>query len=172
MTDGGAFGRPRKLEPADPVREFGCGQPDLDEWIGRYALSSQQSGMSTVFVSMAGSSIAGYYALATGGIDHANAPARVAKGVPRHPVPVILLTRLAVDSRHQGSGLGRMLVRDALLRIDRAAAEIGVRALLVHAKDERARDYYLRLAEFEPSPTDPLHLCLLMKDLRKAIVGP
>ncbi|MBX3098757.1 MAG: GNAT family N-acetyltransferase [Salinibacterium sp.] len=153
------------------MREFGCGQPDLDEWIGRYALTSQQSGMSTVFVSTSASRIAGYYALATGGIDYAQAPARVAKGVPRHPVPVILLTRLAVDSRHQGEGLGRMLVGDALLRVDRAAAEIGVRALLVHAKDEHARNYYLRLAEFEPSPTDPLHLFLLMKDLRKSITG-
>ncbi|MDP3208969.1 MAG: GNAT family N-acetyltransferase [Rhodoglobus sp.] len=171
MTDGAEFGRTRKLEPADPVREFRCGQPDLDEWIGRYALASQQAGMSTVFVSMSAASIAGYYALATGGVDPADAPARVSKGVPRHPVPVILLTRLAVDSRYQGLGLGRMLVRDALLRVDRAAGEIGVRALLVHAKDERARDYYLRMAEFEESPTDPLQLFLLMKDLRKSIIG-
>ena len=171
MTEGPGFARPRKLAAADAVREFRSGQPDLDEWIGRYALTNQQSGMATVFVSTAGARIAGFYSLATGAVEHADAAARVTKGVARHPIPVILLTRLAVDKRYQGAGLGRMLVRDALLRVNRAADEIGVRALLVHAKDERARDFYLRLAEFEPSPTDPLHLYLLMKDLRKAIVG-
>lgn len=171
MTDTPAFGRPRKLEAADPVGEFHCGQTSLDEWIARYALANQQSGMATVFVSMSAGSIAGYYALSTGGVDHADAPARVTRGVPRHPIPVILLTRLAVDERSQGAGLGRMLLRDALIRIDRAADEIGVRALLVHAKDEGARAFYLRAAEFEPSPTDPLHLYLLMKDLRRAILG-
>lgn len=171
MTDTPAFGRPRKLEAADPVGEFHCGQTSLDEWIARYALANQQSGMATVFVSMSAGSIAGYYALSTGGVDHADAPARVTRGVPRHPIPVILLTRLAVDERSQGAGLGRMLLRDALIRIDRAADEIGVRAMLVHAKDEGARAFYFRAAEFEPSPTDPLHLYLLMKDLRRAILG-
>ncbi len=171
MTDAPAFARPRKLGGADPAREFQSGQSDLDEWIGRYALANQQSGMATVFVSMSAGRIAGYYALSTGAVEHADAPARVSKGVARHPIPIILLSRLAVDERYQGAGLGRMLVRDALVRVDRAADEIGVRALLVHAKDERARDYYLNLAEFEPSPTDALHLFLLLKDLRKAIVG-
>jgi len=151
------------------VSEFHCGQPDLDEWISRYALSNQQSGMATVFVSTTSNRIAGYYALATGGIEHEAAPNRVAKGVPRHPIPVIILTRLAVDDDYSGAGLGRALVRDALIRIDRAASEIGVRALLVHAKDDNARSFYLRIAEFEESPTDPLHLFLLMKDLRRAI---
>ena len=171
MTDDTRFNRPRKLVASDPVREFRCGQPDLDEWIGRHALTNQQSGMATVFVSRSGARIAGFYALATGAVEHTDATHRVTRGVPRHPIPVVLLTRLAVDEHHQGAGLGGMLVRDALLRVDRAAEEIGVRALLVHAKDERARDYYLRLAEFESSPTDPLHLFLLMKDLRRAIVG-
>lgn len=83
------------------------------------------------------------------------------------PVPVILLTRLAVDLSTRGHGLGRGLVRDALLRVDAAAEEIGVRALLVHAKDDEARNFCLHLAEFEPSPTDDLHLFLLMKDVRR-----
>ncbi len=150
------------------MSEFRCGQPDLDEWISRYALANQQSGMATVFVSMSSNRIAGYYALSTGGVEHAAAPSRVAKGVPQHPIPVIILTRLAVDENYRGEGLGRALVRDALLRVDRAASEIGVRALLVHAKDDAARNFYLRIAEFDESPTDPLHLFLLMKDLRRA----
>ena len=153
------------------MREFRCGQPDLDEWIGRHALANLQSGMATVFVSRSGARIAGFYALATGAVEHTDATHRVTRGVPRHPIPVVLLTRLAVDEHHQGAGLGGMLVRDALLRVDRAAEEIGVRALFVPPQHERPRDYYLRLAEFESSPTDPLHLFLLMKDLRRAIVG-
>jgi GNAT superfamily N-acetyltransferase len=153
------------------VSEFHCGQPDLDEWISRYALASQQAGMATVFVSTTSNRIAGYYALSTGGVEREAAPDRVAKGVPRHPIPVIILTRLAVDEDYGGAGLGRALVRDALMRVDRAAGEIGVRALLVHAKDDDARNFYLRIAEFEESPTDPLHLFLLMKDLRRALGG-
>lgn len=125
--------------------------------------------MATVFVSKNGEDIAGYYALATGGVEHDKASERVAKGVPRHPIPVIILARLAVDTRFQGSGLGRALVRDSLIRVNAAADEVGVRALLVHAKDDSARDFYLRVAEFEPSPIDPFQLFLMMKDLRKAL---
>lgn len=125
--------------------------------------------MSTVFVTEADGKIAGYYALATGGAEHSSAPPRVSKGTPRHPIPVIILTRLAVSKDHQHEGVGKGMLRDALLRVRRAADEIGVRALLVHAKDEQARNFYLSCAEFEPSPTDPLHLFLLLKDFDKSL---
>jgi GNAT superfamily N-acetyltransferase len=125
--------------------------------------------MARVFVSMDGDKVAGYYALATGGVDPEHAPPRVRKGVPRHPVPVVILARLAVDERYQGLGLGRALVRDALLRVLNVAEEVGVRALLVHAKDESAKEFYLAFGEFEESPTDPMHLFLLIKDLRLAL---
>jgi GNAT superfamily N-acetyltransferase len=88
--------------------------------------------------------------------------------MPRHPVPVMILASLAVDLSHQRVGLGKALLKDALLRTAQAADIAGIRALLVHAKDERARNWYLNF-EFEPSPTDPLHLFLLMKDLRAAL---
>jgi predicted N-acetyltransferase YhbS len=91
--------------------------------------------------------------------------------VPAHPIPVVLLARLAVDTSAQKSGLGRALLRDALIRVEAAADEIGIRALLIHAKDEGARDFYMKCAEFEPSPTDPLHLFLLMKDLKKLLAS-
>lgn len=163
--------RLRKLTAEDEVTAFDCGQFDLNDWLRRHALNSQRAGMATVFVTgNAGSSaVIGYYALASGGVEHALAPARVTKGVARHPVPVILLTRLAVDTSMQGMKVGRSLLIDALRRVNAAANEIGVRALLIHAKDDSAREFYMSAAEFEPSPTDPLHLFLLMKDLRKAI---
>ena len=167
----GRFTRPTKLTGDDDVASFDCGQADLNEWLTRYAYTSQRSGMATVFVTNPAdeSAVAGYYALATGGVEHAEAPLRIARGIPRHPVPVIILTRLAVDISAQGQGVGRTLLRDALIRVANSAEEIGVRALLIHAKDGSARDFYVRQAEFEPSPTDPLHLFLLMKDLRRCI---
>lgn len=163
------FSKPRKLTAQDDVDDFDCGQPDLDGWLKRFALVNQKAGMSTVFVTLSEGKVVGYYAVATGGVERAHAPGRVGRGVPAHPIPVILLTRLAVDSSAQGKGLGRELLRDALIRVANAAEEIGVRALLIHAKDDRAKEFYMRHAEFEPSPTDPLHLFLLMKDLRKAL---
>lgn len=163
------FSTPTKLAATDNVEEFSCGQADLDDWLKRFALVNQKSGMTTVFVTLSGDRVVGYYALATGGVERAQAPDRIIRGQPAHPIPVVLLARLAVDSSVQGRGLGRALLRNALIRVAAAADEIGVRALLVHAKDERAREFYMQCCEFEPSPTDPLHLFLLMKDLRKSL---
>ena len=127
--------------------------------------------MATTYLSKSSGDVAGYYALSTGGVEHDDAPERIRKGVPRHPIPVVILTRLAVDSRFHGMGLGRLLVRDALIRVEAASREVGIRSLLIHAKDSGARDFYVKLAEFEPSPTDPFHLHLLMKDLRKTLTS-
>jgi GNAT superfamily N-acetyltransferase len=166
-----AFSRPRKLTAQDQVEQFNCGQPDLDVWLNRFALINQRASMATVFVATRPSEpeVVGYYALATAGVERANAPERVLKGVASHSIPVVLLARLAVDQTCQGSGLGRALLRDALNRVALASDEVGIRALLIHTKDDTARDFYLKCAEFEESPTDPLHLFLLMKDLRKAL---
>ena len=163
------WARPRKLLPTDNVEGFSCGKEELDSWLQRYALVNQRAGMTNVYVSAHEDEIAGFYALSAGGVDPKDAPPRVLRGVARHPVPVIILTRLAVRTELQGQGLGRLLLRDALVRTSRAADEIGVRALLLHAKDPEARSSYMGAAEFEESPTDPLHLMLLMKDLRAAL---
>ncbi len=104
-----------------------------------------------------------------GSVDPATAAPSVTKGIPQHPVPVMILARLAVDLQHQGIGLGKALLKDALMRTAQAADIAGIRALLVHAKDESAKQWY-QSWEFEPSPTDPFHLFLLMKDL-KALVS-
>lgn len=106
-----------------------------------------------------------YYSLAAGAVEHADAPQRISKGLARHPVPVILLARLAVDQTEQRRGLGKALVKDALIKTAAVADIIGIRALLVHAKDDEARDWYRHLG-FVSSPTDTYHLFLLMKYLR------
>ena len=150
------------------VSAFDCGKPELTEWLRRFALTNQQAESARVYVVHRGGQVVGYYALATSAVAKADAPVRVGQGLANHLVPVILLARLAVDQGEQRRGLGASLLRDVLRRVARAADEIGVRALLVHAQDDEARAFYEHF-DFEPSPTDPLHLFLLLKDLRRAI---
>jgi len=121
-----------------------------------------------VYVAHRVKKIVGYYALAAAGVEPDEAPKRVAKGLARHPIPVVLLARLAVDARERGKGLGAALLRDALIRSYSAAGQIGARAVVVHAKDDEARAFYEHF-DFEPSPSDSLHLFILMKDLRRLI---
>jgi GNAT superfamily N-acetyltransferase len=159
---------PTLLTERHDVEGFDCGYSALNTWLIRYALTNQRAGAARTFVVCEGDRVIGYYSLAAGGVDPADAPPRIRKGLARHPIPVMLLARLAVDGRHQGKGIGGALLRDATLRILNVADQIGVRAILVHAKDEKARAFYERF-DFEPSPTDPLHLMLLIKDARRTV---
>lgn len=103
-------------------------------------------------------------------LNPADAPSRLRKGAGRYPQPVALLARLGVDTAHEGRGLGAALLKDALLRLVALSDDIGCRGLLVHAESPEALDFYLHLVpEFEPSPTDDLHLVLLMKDIRRTL---
>jgi predicted N-acetyltransferase YhbS len=158
------FTEPQPLTAGHDVSGFRCGDDSLDEWLRRFALTNQASGSARTFVSCLDGRVVGYYALASGAVSRACAPARVAKAMPE-PVPVLLLARLAVDGAVQGRGLGWRLLRDAVLRTLQVAGHVGVRALLAHALDQAAADFYARY-DFKPSPTDPLHMVLLLKDAR------
>jgi GNAT superfamily N-acetyltransferase len=161
-----AYSHPEPLERQHNRDGFSCGEPELDRWLVDHALAAQASGSARVFVSTDGQRVVGYYALAAAQVDPKDAGERARKGQPRRrPLPAILLARLAVDLAHQGHGLGRSLLQDAMLRANQAAEELGIRLMLVHVKHERASQWYKRFG-FEESPTDPLHLILLMKDLR------
>lgn len=164
----GLFAPIRKLEAGDPVDAFDCGRSDLNRYLQRYAWNNQKANSAQTYVACAGSALAGYYSLSVAGVDCADTPARVAKGLARHPVPVMLLARLAVDSGFQGQGLGTALLRDALLRTLQAANIAGIRAVIVHAKDEAARQWYVRFG-FEPGPISPMQLFLLLKDIQHAV---
>jgi GNAT superfamily N-acetyltransferase len=160
------------LRPDHDTADFDCGSEEQTEWLRRHALQAQQADSARVHVTCRAGSlvVAGYYALAAGGIAHASATPRVAKGLGRHPIPVVILTRLGVDVRDQGRGLGSALVKDALLQAASIAETVGVRALLIHAETPEAAVFYRSLdSGFDLSPTDPLHLILLMKDLRRAL---
>ncbi|MGH9606257.1 MAG: GNAT family N-acetyltransferase [Terracidiphilus sp.] len=145
---------------------FDCGQPDLNAWLAKYALQNQSASAAQTYVGVVDGAVVGIYSLSVGQVEYADAPERLRKGLARHPVPIMLLARLAVHKDWQGKSIGRALLRDAALRTMQAADIAGIRALAVHAKDDRARQYYLQF-DFVPSPTDPLHLFVLIKDLRK-----
>ena len=143
---------------------FDCGQPPLNEYLQKYALANQQNRSARSFVVSRGNRVVGYYTLAAGSVEAETAPARVKKGLGKYPLPIILLARLAVDQQEKGQGLGKALIKDALLRALRASELVGCRAVLVHAKDASAQAFYSKFG-FEPSPSNELHLFLLMKDI-------
>lgn len=159
------FGAVSKLQATDAVDAFDCGQPALNHFLQRYALINQKANSAQTYVCRSPGGVAGFYSLSVGSVSPEAAPARVIKGLARHPVPVMILARLAVDLGYQRQGLGQALLKNALLRTAQAADIAGVRALLVHAKDEAARQWYASW-EFESSPTDALHLFLMVKDLK------
>ena len=157
--------RVEKLARNHAVESFDCGQEALNRFLVRYALPNQQANASQTYVGLADDVVIGFHTLVVGEVAHAGAPERLDRGLARHPVPVMLLARLAVSSQWQGRGVGAGLLRDAVIRTVRAADIAGICALVVHAKDDEARNFYRRF-DFEESPTDPLHLFALMKDLR------
>lgn len=158
-----------KLRREHVLDAFDCGQPDLNAWLNKHALHNHGASAAQTYVGLVNHAVVGYYSLAAGQVEYADAPERLRKGLARHPVPILLLARLAVHKDWQGKGIGRALLRDAVLRTIQAADIAGIRALAVHAMDDKARQYYEQF-DFIPSPTDPLHLFVLFKDLRK-IVG-
>lgn len=165
MTQSG-FNAVEKLSADHDIDLFDCGKEPLNRFLQRHALTNQAANAARTYVVCGdGNRVVGYYSLAVGAVEHSSAPGRVTRGLARHPVPVMLLARLAIERTVQRSGLGKALLRDALLRTVQAAEIAGIRALLVHAKDDEARTWYERF-DFEPSPTDPYHLFLLMKDIK------
>ena len=164
----GRFEPIRKLTASDAVDAFDCGNPALNQFLQRYALVNQNANSAQTYVCCNSGAVTGFYSLAVGSVEPETVPPRVVKGLARHAVPVMILARLAVDQAHHRKGLGQTLLRDALLRTAQAADIAGIRALLVHAKDDSARQWY-ESWDFEPSPTDTFHLFLMIKDLKACL---
>ena len=162
--------RIEKLHPDHPIESFDCGREELNRYFRRFAWQNQQAGAAQTYIGLAGDAVIGYYTLAVGHATGEDAPERLVKGLARHPVPIMLLARLAVDHRWQGKGVGKALLKDAMLRTLQAADIAGIRAFAVHAKDDEARRFYMKF-DFIPSPSDPMHLFLLLKDVRRILSG-
>lgn len=160
------FGDPEPLRPGHVLEGFDCGRASLNVWLLEHARAATAAGSARTYVIVDSDQdrVVGYHALTAASVERRAATARVVKGMPRYPVPVVLLARLAVDTSVTGRGVGAWLLRDAMTRTLAASETIGVRAMLVHAIDANAREFYIRHG-LEPSGTDPLHLMVLIKDL-------
>jgi GNAT superfamily N-acetyltransferase len=168
----GSYRPPEPLADHHHLAEFACRSPEQTEWLRRYARSSAATGTTRVFVvtPTGSNSAVAYYAWCMAQVATSDAPARLRKGTGRYPQPVALLARLGVDSAHEGRGLGAGLLQDVLARLLELSPQIGCRGLLVHAETDVALAFYRHLIpEFESSPTDPMHLLLLMKDIRRTL---
>ena len=157
--------RIEKLQRSHEVDEFDCGREALNRFLARYAFQNQQAGASQTYIALAADAVVGYYTLVVGQVEYAAAPERLTKGLARHPVPIMLLARLAIATSWQGKGLGAGLLKDAMQRTMQAADIAGIRAFAVHAKDDEARAFYEHFG-FSPLPSDPYHLFRLLKDIR------
>ena len=159
-----------KLGRVHAVDAFDCGHEALNRFLVRFALPAQLSGGSQTYLALSHDEIVGYYTLVFGEARFDDAPERLTKGMARHPVPLMVLGRLAVSTAWQGKGIGSGLLKDAMLRTLAAAEIAGLRALAVHAKDDMARAFYRHFG-FVESPSDPLHLLVLLKDVRSLLAG-
>ena len=160
--------RIKKLRRDHGVDGFDCSSGPLNRFLIQFAFQNQQAGASQTYVATQGDEVVGYYTLVFGQVAFDDAPERLKKGVARHPAPLMILARLGVAVAAQRQGLGAGLLKDALLRTLRAADIAGLRAFAVHAKDDEARRFYEHF-DFAPSPTDLMHLFLLLKDIRTVL---
>jgi len=148
---------------------FSCGEPALDDYLARFARQNQETGVARTLVAVNDTEptrVLGYYSLAVGAIDKANLPPAATRRFPNFPVPIARLARLAVDRSQQGKGLGEDLLLDALSRCLRVADDIGIAAVLIDAKHERAKAFYARY-EFNALPDHPLTLWMPLPALRR-----
>lgn len=161
--------QPRPIEATDDTTEFDSGEESLDRYLAHRALANHLADLGRCYVCIDADTnrVIGYYTLSAVAVEHADLAGKVRRNAP-NPVPAVLMGRLAIDTTAQGSGLGRHLVRDAILSTLAAADSIGVRMLLVHALHDRAAAFYESLG-FSRSPTDPLHLYLLLADARRSL---
>jgi len=162
------LGAIEKLRREHLLDRFDCGKEELNRFLIRQAWNNQQGHSAQTYVLAKDLHVLSYYSLAAGSVSHDEATERVKKGLARHPIPVILLARLAVDVSVHSKGLGSALPKDALLRTAQAAETIGARTLFVHAKNNEARAFHEHF-NFDATPSEPYHLLLIMKDLMAII---
>jgi GNAT superfamily N-acetyltransferase len=157
--------RIEKLRRPHVLDGFDCGHEALNRFLLRFAWPNQQANASQTYVGLDDDAVIGFYTLVVGEVAHEGAPERLTKGLARHPVPIMLLARMGVRVSLQVRGIGAGLVKDAMLRTIAAADIAGIRAFVVHAKDDAAHAFYAHLG-FEPFTDLPLTLYRLIKDVR------
>jgi predicted N-acetyltransferase YhbS len=147
---------------------FDCDVEPLNLYLKKFALQNHRKNSSRTYVALANKRIVGYFSLAYGSVEHDAVPPKISQGFGRYPVPVLVLARLAVDKSYQKMGLGSALLKQALLKALSAAEIAGLRAIVVHIKDDNMKHFYEKFG-FSPSPFDAFHLFLLLKDIQKIL---
>jgi GNAT superfamily N-acetyltransferase len=165
------YSQPRPIEGGDNLAAFDCGKPPLDEFLKQHALKNEGKASRTYVVQAqigedAGRVVA-YYTLAAGAVSHHNAPGWATRNMP-DPLPAVILGRLATDTKHQGKGIGKHLLREAMQRALEFATQVGVRVLIVHAIDDEAISFYVPFG-FRRFPTDGRTLFLPIETIAKAL---
>ena len=178
MTEGRrVYPTPRLLSADDERSSFDSESAAQTVWLRTMARQAHSRGSARVYVVTEPDSLAvvGYYAWCMSGIGRKDAPARMLKRAGSYPLyPVALLARLATDARHAGSGIGKMMLQDAVRRIVDIGEQIGCLGLVVHAESEEAVGFYIHhIPDFEPGPagSNPLHLHLPLADIRRVLRG-
>lgn len=167
MSDG-ILQSPRRLARQDDRSTFASGAPELDDWFRRFAWDNQRAGNAVTYVTTCDDVVLGYYAIAMSAYATSQMPERMQKNRPAQ-TPCVLLARLAVDSTAQGQGVGAALLRHAIEQAYHASQSVAAAALLIHCRDDVARDFYLRNGDFIQSPVEPLHLMLPMKEISRRL---
>jgi GNAT superfamily N-acetyltransferase len=163
---------PELLAARHQLTDFRCRLEEQTAWLVEVAKQAHGTGTTRVFVvtKVDQAAVVAYYAWCMASVAIPDLPERLRRGAGRYPQPIALLARLGVDEGHEGHGLGAALLLDVITRVASLSDAIGCRGLLVHAESEQARSFYEHLIpEFERSPTDPLHLLLLLKDIRRTL---
>lgn len=164
------------LKPPSPITaeadlsDFDCGELSLNAWLKKKALKNHSAGASRCFVLCKGNTVIGYYSLSAGAISHETAPKALRRNMP-NPLPILLLGRLAVDKHYHNQGIGQSLLRDAMLRAVNVSSNAGIFAILVHALNAQAKQFYLSRG-FVGSPLEPMTLMMTMDTVRSILAEP
>lgn len=164
------YSHPVVINSTHITQGYDCGKTALNDFLKKYALPNNAAGVTKTYVVTLEDqkTVVGFLSLAAGSVEHALAPERITKGTPRHPIPVILLARLGVDLNHQKKGIGPGMLKFAFVKILEVSKIIGVRAIFIQAKDQSAIDFYTKYG-LVPSPIDPFHMFMLLKDCQKSL---
>jgi len=164
------------LRPPSPITadielaDFDSGELSLNDWLKKRALKNNAAGASRCFVLCNGNTVIGYYSLSAGAISHEAAPKALRRNMP-DPLPVLLLGRLAVDKRYHNKGIGQALLRDAMIRAVNVSSDAGIFAILVHALNDQAKQFYLSRG-FVESPLQPMTLMMTIETVRSILAEP
>ena len=160
---------PEHIQQIHDINSFDCGEASLNNWLKERALENEKLGSSRTYVVCYEKKVVGYYCLSTGQVTHTEAPGKIKRNMP-DPIPVVIVGRLAVDINHQRKGIGMGLIKDAVMRTLQASEILGVRAILVHALDEKVRKFYVERCGFMPSPVHSLTVMVKLSDIQKNLL--